>query len=517
MARAFNPSRNAIFGAPERQAAVGVAGTIMGALVSRSDRQIAEEDARQSSNATIAILREGQELRTMMEENAADPMSWKGIFAKNKPKIRGAVMKGVTQPGARRKAHLELNETMARWEGMIQNESAAQTTRNADTDFKVAMEGFSERQTYVTTEDVLIRMDKANKVINDRLATGRLTNDQAEALKRDISQSMFGDFLMQEAMRQPTEEEGIAIIESANTYSLPGKPDDGEVFGPDDIEALTVEYKKDREAQRTEAEREARDQNAAVLEGLLSEENLKLSYDEQKALVYNTPGLTNTQRDDALGSLQAASVRYNRTGVDPWQVTTDYQALDQAQQDILSGKITTQSEIEELWRPNGGSPLWAQTAQASLRSMMRSKTTGGKKFSRTHPSVADYFKRFKLQYSDKKGMVKEKYAVTWGRHDQDLERRLEATFPDVEAMNKEYLAVKAKAFPEGPSAWDSFLEFFASQGEDLPAVSAGGIDVPEDRPDEKTVQMRNPDDGLWYTVPVSEVAKAEKNGWTRNR
>lgn len=311
MAKGFTPSRSAIYGAPERQAAVGVANTALGFLQGLSADQIAAEDMRQESEAGIAMQRTEQSLKTFMAENANDPMSWNKKILDDESKIRAAVMKPVTQPGAKLKVELALNESMAQWKSWIETSSAKQSGINRNSSFEAGRKRYIEEIPKFTPgpdgeEELFSHLSRVHKHFEGGWNNGKLTVDRygsREAVDldlREVDRHIIEGFLMQQAAALPRAE-GTAVIENANGYAaaVAGLEAD-DLFGPDDLADLKKRYEGAVNGAEAEAKRErdaiadAYDADVTVmtLSGQFSREDDKGNKVDTRQEIINHPYLS---------------------------------------------------------------------------------------------------------------------------------------------------------------------------------------------------------------------------------
>ena len=241
MGRAFTPSRSAIYGAPEREALIDVGNTMLGQLQDWSDEQVQGEYRRQVSNASMAMEKERQGLHAFMRENQNDPGSWRTKFAADREKIHKSILAGITQPQAKQVVEAELNESLQKWEGWIDESAAKQTAVNFNADFETGVKSFlTESTQFGDQTDLMEHLGAAISHVDTNFGGGKLPPDMiptqaaADALKRKISQKMIGDYLTQQALATGRED----ILDRANEIGEgvfgPGQP----LFGPEDLGKL---------------------------------------------------------------------------------------------------------------------------------------------------------------------------------------------------------------------------------------------------------------------------------------
>jgi len=260
MARAFTPSRSALYGAPEHRARIGVADTILGALVHESNEEIDALYRQQVSSGNIAKEKERQALRTYMQEHQAEPEKWRGHFAKSRERIRKGVMSGITQPQARNVVSLELDESMAEWEGWIGNNAAVQAAANTNADYQSGLKGLYESRAYLDDTDMVSHLSAGLTHIESGFNGGSQPVDSvptravAEQAKRDFTRRVVGDYLAQQALAAGDP----GILDHANDMAPRSVLDDQidvPLFGPDDIRALKKGVELELSAARIQADK----------------------------------------------------------------------------------------------------------------------------------------------------------------------------------------------------------------------------------------------------------------------
>lgn len=301
MARAFTPSRSAIYGAPDRQAMIGVANTLSSALDDWSEEEIQGEYRRQVSNASVAMEKERQGLAQFMRDNQRDPSAWKKQFAQNREKIRKGVLDGLTQPQAKQTAELELNESLQQWEGWINDNASKQTAINTNADYETGLAGFYESHEYADETDVMSRLSAGLTHIDHGFNGGQMPVDSlpnqeaAEAEKRKLARQVLGDFGLQQALAGGNEE----WLDTLNDRAK-GVFDGDPLFGPDDLAKVKKQFTAASNAAKTEAntarsaraEAFERDTTLKLLRGEFTAQDEKGNSYNLRDAILNNPDLS---------------------------------------------------------------------------------------------------------------------------------------------------------------------------------------------------------------------------------
>ena len=348
VARAFTPSRSAIYGSPERRAAGDFAGQVLGILGDLSDFQIEAEDRRQISNANIALMKEKRAIKDRMANSADSPDKWLQDYKESRQKVYDGVMSGVTQPGARNAIESKLNEELESWNDWIKDESEKQSGINTNTDYELGRSAWLEDRKYSSPEEVFehiqgfitheqVGWNGGDKPV-DRFPTEAAYTESV----REGTEQILGNYIMQ----APDAEE---ILKDPNAYfgiiskSVLGK--DASIFSPTDIAKLKSQYKTRKAINEADAKKAIEIREAEV---------------ETKAREFAVKGDFGSGIDSingALGELgpdwhSAALTKYqnafrimNTTGENPFTKTQSWSKFQEVRDGILNKTVKSEKEI----------------------------------------------------------------------------------------------------------------------------------------------------------------------------
>jgi hypothetical protein len=300
---------------------------------------------------------------------------------------------------------------------------------------------------------------------------------------------------------------------------------EGVAFSPAEIKKMKDARKAVDRERVADAKRMQADQEAALTESVLSDENLTKTHDEFKEMLWQTPGLTNEQRVGFMSTWTGAKNTMTETGVDPWKTTKDNQALDKMWMDIRNDVPLTKKDIEDRWLSgDGGTPLWSASAQRGIREDLEARDGGDPaKFTTSDPIVRNYINNHRaLFYDEDTKLIEEGKEVQYGQTYQQLTAALNTAWPDVAAMDKAYDEVMAPIVTKKAQGLYSWML------NTIPPWSAFGgggpfrrplghpeeLEAAQRRAGTREVRMIAPD-GTHGTMSAEEAKEAERHGWTR--
>ena len=270
MAKLFQPSRGAIYGAPERQAAANIGATIAGIGRSWGNELLQAEYNRQISNAQVASIREWDSFQKKMDESGATPDKWEDMFEEGSQKMREGIMSGVTMPDAKQSVELELNEQMETWKSVVRKRSEIQGAKNVNVDDEVRNDRINENRLYrgeLADPDDMFTYLEAGLDNNQAGFDSRVDRLPTLAAKieadRELTRNIVGDFVVQKLQGMELQEAND-FLDQINSYvetleigteNIEGKRED--LFSPEDIAGLKQRYKSSMTAAKAEAKFES--------------------------------------------------------------------------------------------------------------------------------------------------------------------------------------------------------------------------------------------------------------------
>jgi hypothetical protein len=262
MAKAFTPSRSAVYGAPVQQASIDVARTMGAYFRGESDEEIQALYISQKSTGNLAIQKGRNALfEKITTQHAATPQDWKKLAAKEKDSFINGVTSGVTQPQAKQAVQMEAQEQWARFEEELGNAASLQIARNVETNFLVQRTERMEPNSYhgvMAQPALLMNIADHLEFVDENHNAGGLpahrdvsTPEAAEYQKRLLVAKEVGDYAVQMAVASDDE----SWIDNANQIA-PGIFDDQEknpILNPDQIAELKTKAKQLGSAAKAQA------------------------------------------------------------------------------------------------------------------------------------------------------------------------------------------------------------------------------------------------------------------------
>ena len=204
------------------------------------------------------------------------------------------------------------------------------------------------------------------------------------------------------------------------------------------------EYKDDHKARqkrlKADAEAAEDERRAALVESVLTPQNLDMSTLEFENVLAQTQGLTNKDMIDLKRVWMSGKAIYDDTGVDPWTTTQNPALYYETVKAIQDGEPMTKAELEDLWLHND-TMQWNVNAQISLRSALSSRGAVDGKFKTSDPGVKNFLDQWDAQYEKKedgKTIVPVDDFEDWDRGRRNLVNKLEEAYPDSGAMRRVY-------------------------------------------------------------------------------
>ena len=257
MARMFTPSRSALYGSPEREAAMGISGVGMKILGDLAELDIQTEANREMANARAAMQAVWGGIKRYMIENPGDAAEWSKWVAEQRDTFFNDVLSGVKNNRAREAVSLDFETRFAGWNEEVKTAASMQIAKNANTDFETRHNSSLQSQDYATSSEMVKAWKEGSDDIDRAHVQGldiAATGEQAKELKRELALRIVGDFLVPLAIATGDESLFDSADEYAEGFGLKEEGSTKEYFGPDVINKWKAEYKQALKVGEYEAE-----------------------------------------------------------------------------------------------------------------------------------------------------------------------------------------------------------------------------------------------------------------------